>query len=401
MIKLEEYRETINKCSQCSYCQATCPVYMADLMESYVARNRISVINAGLMKEEIPVTARVKEIIERCLLCTNCVQTCPGQVPIDEIVIAARYELGKKQGGIDSVKNFVMSKMLTQRGLTGIMGKAGAIAQKMGIATREMPALAGKSFDKMYSGTIVPEGEVRARIAYFVGCGTNFLYPDTGAATVEVLKRNGVEVIIPEGQVCCGIPTIAEGDLRSAREMVRTNVKIFADMDVDAIITDCTSCGMMFKEKFPKVLSDDDPLQEKAQMVSGKIREVTDYLNNLGLIEKPAELNTTYAYHVPCHRGWSPTVKNAPRELLADIPGAQLDELENPEHCCGAAGTFFMEHRDLSEKIRSKRLEDFKDNNADIIITQCPVCRFYLTAGQKDKEVIHPVGLLAKSYGIR
>jgi glycolate oxidase iron-sulfur subunit len=108
-----------------------------------------------------------------------------------------------------------------------------------------MPPLASKSFDKLYSGTIKAGGQTRKRVAYFVGCGTNFMFPDTGVATVKVLTRNGIEVIIPEGQVCCGIPSMAEGDIKSVREMVKTNVKIFSGLEVDAIVTDCTSCGMI------------------------------------------------------------------------------------------------------------------------------------------------------------
>jgi glycolate oxidase iron-sulfur subunit len=293
-----------------------------------------------------------------------------------------------------------MGKLLTQRGFTGMLGKAGALAQKMGLGPKDAPALASKSFDQYYSGTIPAEGPKRAKVAYFVGCGINFMYPDTGVAAVKVLVRNGVEVVIPKGQVCCGIPSISEGDLKSAEEMVRSNIRVFADLDVDAVITDCTSCGMMFKEKFVKLLPADDPLQEKAQALAAKVREVTDYLNSIGLASAPGTLSATYTYHVPCHRGWSPTVKQAPRQLLSQIPEAELREMEYPERCCWAAGTFFMEHRDLSTSIRSHKVDDIISNGADLVVTQCPVCRFYLSAGLKNQEVLHPVSLLARSYGL-
>src|SRR5665647_1361215 len=248
MMQLTNYEAVIDKCSQCNYCQATCPVYLEDKVESVLAKNRIRVIQETMIKKTMPLSPRALEIIDRCLLCTNCVQTCSSQVPIDEIIIAARSEINQSKSGLSNVKNFVIGKLLTQRGFTGMIGKAGAVAQKLGIGSKEMPALASKSFDKIYSGTISPAGEKRARVAYFVGCGTNFMYPDTGVATVKVLTHNGIEVVIPDGQVCCGIPSISEGDLKSAEDMIRTNIRTFADMDVDAIITDCTSCGMMFKE---------------------------------------------------------------------------------------------------------------------------------------------------------
>jgi len=282
------------------------------------------------------------------------------------------------------------------------MGKAGALAQKVGIATRDMPPLASKTFDKFYSGTVKAQGQTRSRVAYFVGCGTNFMFPDTGVATVKVLTRNGIEVVIPDGQVCCGIPSMAEGDIKSAREMVQTNVKIFSGLEVDAIVTDCTSCGMMFKEKFSKMLPADDPVQEKITAMASRVWEVTDYLNSLGLAEIPGGIDTTFTYHVPCHRAWSPTVRQAPRQILRQIPGAEFKELEYPERCCGASGTFYLEHRELSEGIRSRRLEDIEENGASLVVTQCPVCRFYISAGLKNKEqeVIHPMIMLARAYGM-
>jgi len=395
MIKLEDYRDIINKCSHCGYCQATCPVFLEDMVESHVARNRLNLINQVMIQKTMPLSRRFKEILERCLLCTNCTQTCSSKVPVDDIIIAARAEI--ERSSLEGLKSFVMGKVLQQRGLTGLMGKAGSLMQKMGVASREMPALASKPFDQIYSGTIPASGERKGTVAYFVGCGTNYLYPDTGTAAVQVLTRNGWDVIIPSGQVCCGIPSIAEGDLTSARDMVIHNLNVF-DLEVDAVITDCTSCGMMIKEKFIKLVDSDDTLQEKAQVLAGKIYEVTDFLQQKGLTDIPQGLNTSFTYHVPCHRGWSPTVKDAPRQLLGTLPGAELRELEEPERCCGAGGTFFMGHRELSESIRSHRVKQIEESAAQAVITQCPVCRFYLSAGLKSQQVTHPVILLAQAY---
>ncbi len=399
MLKLDEYTKIIEKCSHCSYCQATCPSYLNVLSENMVAKNRLLLIKESIMHETVPLSKRAEEILDQCLLCTNCTQTCSSKVPIDEIIIAARIKM--KHKGADGIKQKVMGKMLTQRGLTGVLGKAGSIAQRLGIAVKEMPPLASKSFDKIYSGTITPKGEVKKRIAYFVGCGTNFFFPDTGEAVVKVLNHNGIEVIIPSGQVCCGIPTIAEGDLETTAEMLETNINLFADLDVDAIITDCTSCGMMYKEKAAKCFPADHPIQEKITAFNAKLFEVTEYLQIEGLIVQPGKLDIKWSYHVPCHRGWSPTVKDAPRELLAQIPEAELREFDHPEQCCGGAGTYFMEHREIAESIRRTRLEDVNKVESDAVLTQCPVCRFYLGFQVKDREVTHPIQVLARAYGLQ
>ncbi len=397
MLRLEDYESIIEKCSHCSYCQSTCPSYLTEQSETFVAKSRLLLIKETLMHDRMTYSPRAHEILDQCLLCTNCTQTCSSKLPIDDIIIAARIRTKQKSGGL---KQFVMGKMLTQRGLTGVLGKAGSIAQKMGVATKEIPQLAGKSFDKMYSGNYSPAGEVKKRVAYFVGCGTNFIFPDTGEAVVKVLNHNRMEVIIPPGQVCCGIPSLGEGDLESARAMVETNIKLFAGLDVDVIVTDCTSCGMMFKEKAARCFAADDPLQEQIVAVTSKMWEVTDFLQNEGLIVQPGKLDIKWSYHVPCHRGWSPTVKDAPRQLLGQIPEAELRELQHPELCCGGAGTYFMSHREQAEKIRDRRLKEINNTEADAVLTQCPVCRFYIGFQVKDREVTHPITILARAYGL-
>jgi len=401
MYKLEDYAEVIQKCSHCGFCQATCPVYLHDLAESHVARSRLNLINQTMVKKTIPVTERTKEIIDRCLLCTNCAQTCPPRIPIDEIIAAARSELGTT--GMGSVRKTVINKMLTQRGVAGLLGKAASWAQKLGLGGTDMPPLASRSFDKMYSGEIPArhQGQKRGRVAYFVGCGTNFMYPDTGEATVKVLIHSGYDVIIPSGQVCCGIPLLTEGDLAGARSMLESNVKLFAGLDnVDAIITDCTSCGMMWKEKYARLAAADDPLQAQIGELGAKIFEITDFLVSRGLPQVPGSMNGTYTYHVPCHRGWTPTVKDAPQNLLRQIPDLEYQPLENPEKCCGAGGMFYLQHKELAEEIRQQRLEEVRQTGVKTLITQCPICRFYLSANNGVEETVHPITLLARSYGL-
>src|SRR5665647_587580 len=122
MLRLEDYEKIIEKCSHCSYCQSTCPSYLVEQSESSVAKNRLLIIKETLMHENLPFTPRAQEILDNCLLCTNCAQTCSSKVPIDDIIIAARIKTGQK--GVGGIKQFVMGKMLTQRGLTGALGKA-------------------------------------------------------------------------------------------------------------------------------------------------------------------------------------------------------------------------------------------------------------------------------------
>jgi glycolate oxidase iron-sulfur subunit len=394
---LEEYQDIVNKCSHCGYCQATCPVYLEDLLESHVARNRLNLINHVMMLKDMPVTPLSGKYWTAACCAPTARKPVSSQVPVDEVIIAARAELGHT--GLSGIKSFVMSKMLQQRGLTGLMGKAGAIAQKVGIGSREMPSLASKPFSQMYSGVIPAQGEKQGQVAYFVGCGTNFLYPDTGAAVVQVLTLNGWEVVIPDGQVCCGIPLFPRVIYPLRRKWYAATCRYLPGHRYRRDHKRLYLLRYDDDGKVSKLLPPDDPLQETVQQLAGRIFEITDFLALRGLKVQPGAVDKSFTYHVPCHRGWSPTVKNAPRTLLAGLEGAELRELEEPERCCGAAGTFFMQHRELSEQIRSHRLEQIEASGADTVITQCPVCRFYLTAGSGSQQVTHPVVLLAEAYG--
>ncbi|MFH1090330.1 MAG: (Fe-S)-binding protein [Pseudomonadota bacterium] len=396
-MKIKDYQELIEKCSYCNFCQATCPVYLEDLRESHLARARVNLIQAALCEKTLPVSRRFKEILGRCLLCTSCTLTCPGGLPIDEIVAAARNEVyrGKR---LNPIKRYLMHKIMSQRGVSGVVGKAQSLLQAMGWNLQEIPRPADRPLADRYPDRIAPEGEVRARVAYFVGCATNALYPDTGEAVLGVLKLNGIEVILPQGLVCCGVPSLAEGDLDTVLEMARTNIPLLAGQEVDAIITDCTSCGLMFRKKILKVLPQDDPLRPQAEAVAEKVWEVTDYLTHIGLTAKPDPLAEKFTYHLPCHRGWTPTLDEAPRSLLGQVPEAELVEMENPGTCCGAGGGFFLENRELSQSIRSHKLEEIAGTGVKVVLTQCPACRGYLSAALSDGRVIHPISLLAQAY---
>jgi len=105
---------------------------------------------------------------------------------------------------------------------------------------------------------------------------------ETGVSVMKVLAHNGIEVLIPEKLTCCGVPALGEGDIKTAQKMARNNIGILAELDVDAIIVDCTSCGMMLRVETAKVLPADDPLQAKAVELSAKVFEVSDYLNTIG-----------------------------------------------------------------------------------------------------------------------
>ena len=394
---MSDYSEMMARCSHCGLCQATCPVYLEDLLQTHLARARMELIRASLVEGSLPVSRRLREVVDRCLLCTNCSQTCAAGIPVDEIIAAARHQLhqGRQYG---PVRRRLTGIWMRKRGASAIIGGAAAMGRRMGLVPGEVPPSAPKPFTRLCKGTFPATGARRARVAYYVGCATNSISPDTGLAAVQVLNHNGIEVVVPQGLVCCGIPALAEGSLTISQEMVRTNIRILAGLEVDAVVTDCTSCGLMLRSKALKILSLEDPLRKEAEALGLRVWEVMDYLNQLGLRAEPGPLPGRFTYHVPCHRGWTPTLNDAPRKTLSRVPGFVLVESEHPEHCCGAGGAFFLDHLDLARKIRSRKIDEILRTEAATVVTPCPACRAFLAPRLPGLTVEHPVSLLARSY---
>lgn len=391
---LKEYEVDISRCSQCNFCLATCPVYREDMVESSVARGRLNLIQAALMEKTIPLTGRVSELINRCLLCTNCVQGCPSGVPVDDIVMAARSELLKEHGRAWPEK--MIFRQMFKRG-SGSSSAVRAVSwlRKFNLLPGRVPPLADPPFSQRVQGVLAPIGKARARVVYFIGCGTNYLFPDTGAAVIKVLRENLVEVVVPPGQICCGIPALAHGDFEAAAEAVRVNAAVLSSLDADAVITDCTSCGLMLTKKAAGLLPPDDPALPQVLMIAQKTVEITEFVVNMGLTEFAPSETLKVAYHVPCHRSWSPGLAQAPEKVIDGLPDVEL--VPQPQHCCGAGGTFFLDHAEVGEKIRQRKLDDIGQTGAQAVITQCPACRYYLSEGLRGRglPVVHPVALLA------
>lgn len=391
MMDLARFSLIMDKCSHCAFCQATCPVYSADLTETHMPRARMQLIRASLLTDELPVTSRIRDIVDRCLLCGNCHRTCPAQVPIDSIVACARHALHPR-GTLNPLVRTVLHSFMRRRQYMPLIASAARMAKFA--YPKGMPLPVAEPFLKTHSGVFPAKGETRAKVAYFVGCATNSFYPDTAKATLLALTENGVEVTVVPDASCCGMPAISSGELDLARDLARKNLAALGTEGIDAIVTDCTTCGMVFKKKIPELFEGGSEENKAAQALSAKIVEATEYLMNLGLVKDPPARPLRATYHIPCHRSWSEGLDEAPRKALAQVPDLTLSEMEKPDACCGAGGAYFTKDPALSENILSPKAADIAAQDVSVIVTQCPMCRAWLSSAFPDKNVIHPVSLL-------
>jgi glycolate oxidase iron-sulfur subunit len=266
---------------------------------------------------------------------------------------------------------------------------------------RFIPEVASTSFIGRYPE--VMEGEAgKPRIAFFVGCMTNFVYTDVGEAAVALFRHLGCTVIIPKGQQCCGLPGMSGGDIETVRELAEKNLAEMEKFDVDYVMSACATCGGALHRLYPLVVGKRNPeLRERLDALAKKTVDAAQLLRQLGL--DPAETGAgeqlRVTYHDPCHlrtRG----ITKQPRELLKETPGIELTEMAGADTCCGLGGTFNVYHYDSSMTINDAKSQAIISSGAQAVVTGCPGCMMQLSDGLKHHEsnidVLHTLQLLAR-----
>ncbi len=237
------------------------------------------------------------------------------------------------------------------------------------------------------------------KVAYYSGCFANYYSPEVGEAMVKVLRKNGIEVMVPD-QICCGLPMMAKGNTKGAYENMEHNTRVFGQAVSDgyALITTCSSCSLFIKRDYPLWMMG----SEMAKQVSQNLYHFSEYLL---LLHNRGELNTdfhpipqTVFYHTPCHLT-AQEIGDVTVKLLQLIPGITIKHVST--ECCGMGGAYGYEKVNyrLAKEIAGKLYSEIKENPADRIVTDCGGCKLQIEAGTGLK-VDHPVILIKEAYGL-
>jgi glycolate oxidase iron-sulfur subunit len=225
-------------------------------------------------------------------------------------------------------------------------------------------------------------------------------FAELNSATIRVLTRNGIEVTIPKDQACCGALHAHAGFLDLAREQARRNIDAMLSPEFDAIITNAAGCGSTMKE-YAALLEHDPHYAERARQFVAKVRDITEYLADVSLLEPKRKLTSRVAYSDPCHLAHAQGVRKQPRELLKAV-GVQLVEMPRADSCCGSAGVYNITQNELSMKILDEKMDLAATVAPEIIATANVGCMLQLAAGVKRKgmkaEVVHVIELLDRAY---
>ena len=423
MAKREALKRKISQCVRCGQCRFACPVFREEGIESTVARGKLALLRDYLEGKEVP-TEEISAILSKCLLCKTCSAQCPSGVHADELILAGR-ELAIEKVGLSPVKKAVFA-ILKRRVVFDLCLTAAGLLQDFGIKRRTdgrlgalqrfpMPGLskrrviapfAAKSLRKQLP-EVVAVPNAKARVAFFTGCMANYVYTDSGKATVDILTANGIEVVLPKLQHCCGFPLFTSGDVESGKLLARHNIDVFAGLAVDAVITICGSCGSAWRHEYARLLADEPEYLERLAKIASKTFDIAEYLTEIQPIDTSllGEINQSVTIHDPCHLSRGLGVTKQVRKLIGAIPGIKIKEMKEPDRCCGAGGSFNLAYYELSRDINDRKVNDIAGTKADLVVTGCGSCRMHLLDGlcqrEKPQNVLHTTQLIATAIKAR
>jgi glycolate oxidase iron-sulfur subunit len=405
--EINRFKEDLDKCTKCGFCMGECPVYREDRVESSVARGKIMLIRA-MLSGELKVTDEMAEQLNRCTLCMTCAENCPAGTNVPSVITAARADKVKRKG-VPFPYNLIFRWLLPRRNLFGYIVRFASWFQGIFLPKtegtirhlslfltalgkgRHIPQIAPKFLRQSVPEiNKPPEGaKVKYTVGYFTGCMTDFVFPELGEKIINFLNKNGVEVIVPKGQGCCGAPVfLGAGDFETGRKMADSNVKAFKDLDY--IITDCATCASAMKN-YAKFLADTEERRQKYTEFADKIKDITEFLVDILKLPPsayriaPEFRGKTITWHEPCHLGRYLGIKEQPRQILKSLPDIKYVEMPDADRCCGMAGTFSVNYYELSKKIADKKADSIRSTGADVVVTDCPGCEIQLIDTTKRK----------------
>ena len=400
----------LRRCVHCGFCTATCPTYVLLGDERNSPRGRIYLIKE--MFEQGKVSAPVTYHIDRCLSCLSCMTTCPSGVDYMHLVDLARIRIEHKRPPAQKTTRWLLAKVLSNpgrfrialmfgwlarpfRGLLSKLGmKTGAAA--LALAPSRLPSLKTPRREQV----VRPVGPPVKRVALLLGCVQEVLEPSINQAAIRLLKRHGVEVVMPTEEACCGGLQHQLGREDDAHKAARRNVDAWSSAlregSLDAILTTASGCGTMIKD-YGDLLARDRGYAERATDMSRLARDISEFIYELGLLPPLAWTSLRVAYHSACSLEHGQQVGHEPRSLLSQAGFTVLDVPEG-HICCGSAGTYNLLQPELAGQLRDRKLKNIASVKPDLIATGNIGCITQLQRGSF-VPVVHTVELLDWATG--
>ena len=406
-------------CVHCGLCTSTCPTYTELGDENDGPRGRLYAMRL-VAEGRLGVSGRLRRHLELCLDCRACETACPSGVQYGRVIEPFRLAIEEADKSpikrFDWFRQLILFRLFPYRDRVRLAMTPVRLAQRLGIyewaerlgLLKLVPGRLGQMITlvppPLDPGPKLPSflpaiGRRRARVAFFVGCVADAMFRHIHWATLRVLQHNGCDVLIPEGQGCCGAIHYHAADSDGARKMADANVRAFDLHQIDAVVVNHAGCGAMMKE-YPLHWQDEHTQARTA--LAEKVKDVNEFLDQLGPVPPSGRIEAVATYHDACHLGHAQKITDPPRRLLGLIPGLVLRDLPETEICCGSAGTYNLNHPGMADRLSRRKLENILSTKARIVLASNAGCLLQIMREVRRQRqpiaVMHPMELLDLSY---
>ena len=396
----------LRKCVHCGFCNATCPTYQIVGDELDGPRGRIYLIK-DMLENDKPANEKIAKHIDRCLSCYACMTTCPSGVNYMHLVDHARNHIEKTfvRPFFDRFIRNLLSKILPSPTLFRMAGYSARLfypfrflfPKKIKNMMKYMPnsfPVSRQENKEIYS----PVGKTYARVALLTGCVQRVISPQINDATIEILNRHGVEVIVPKKVDCCGSLNHHLGKEELAHKSFINNInswfKCYEEKNLDAILVTTSGCGTTLKD-YGYIFRDhpDKELRRRAKMVSSLAKDVTEYLGkNIKLNYVKKDKKFTIAYHSACSMQHGQKIHSQPMDLLKKT-GNEIVEIPDGHLCCGSAGTYNLLQDEMAAELLKRKVSNIDKVKPDFISTGNIGCMTQISSGTKI-PIVHTIEIL-------
>lgn len=396
----------LEQCLKCSICTAVCPVM--NNTDAYPGPKQCGPDAERYRMKDIRFFDEAA--LKKCLNCKRCEVACPHGVKVAELIQTARRDMSQHGPGLREImlaNTDIMGSLATlvapiANFATGLQLSKEVLHATVGIDHRRtFPKYAGTKFETWYRRHAAQnQGQFKHQVAYFHGCYVNFNYPKLGQDLVHVMNAFGYGVQLLEKEKCCGVALMANNMYNQAKKQGQVNIDSMRKAiqgGVEAVVTTSSSCTLNMREDYPTMLGiDQKDVKEHLGLAVRFISRLLDE-GNVKLVWKEG-FKKHVCYHTACHMarlGWNVYTLN----ILRQIPGLELDILE--QNCCGISGTygFKKENYELSQKIGSTLFNDIEATNAEAVVTECETCKWQIEMSTS-LPVINPISLLAEALDL-
>jgi glycolate oxidase iron-sulfur subunit len=412
-------------CVHCGLCTSACPTYVELGNEADSPRGRIYLMRS-VIDGRLDLNADTRRHLDLCLNCRACESACPSGVQYGRLIEPFRIHMAKiapQAGNLGPIGRLMVFHVTPYARRTRWLlaparfmqwTKLDQFVEKLGVV-RLLPRVLRQMHEMLprlqphygrLPEVLPPEGKRRARVALFTGCAADALTPQTSLATIRVLQRNGCEVWIPRAQVCCGALHFHAAQEAPAQRFASTNCDAFGPglanvaEQVDAIVVNAAGCGAMLKD-YGHLLHN-TPAAATAAKFAGKVRDISEFLMELGPVKPEHPLPLRAAYHDACHLCHAQQIRQQPRQLLGLIPGLELVSVAEPEICCGAAGSYNLTQPEMAERLGQRKVKNILDTDVQAVFTGNIGCQLqigrYLRRQRPEVWVGHTIEALWASY---